>query len=117
MCNLLAHHIQDHQSKKLIDVSLGLPLVESESRAAISARLNQMPLPASLEEGSLEQRGDDSSSLEPGRKRRHGEPGILSQERHESRDVGLLPQVHIAVKQGLYVGIRAGSGGFTSNVA
>ena len=91
MCNLLAHHTQDHQAKKLIDASLGLPPVEPESRAAIGTRRKQMPKACSSEERSLEQRGDGRSSLEPGRNRRHGEPGVLSQQRHESRDVPLLP--------------------------
>src|SRR5258708_27395887 len=98
MSNLLAHHTQDHQAKKLIDVSLGLPLVEPESWAAIGARRKQMPKACSSEERSLEQRGDGSPSLEPGRKRRHGEPRVLSQQRHESRDVRLLPQGQIALK-------------------
>src|SRR5262249_39076120 len=50
MCNLIAHHIQNHQAKELIDALLGLPLVEPESRAAIGARLKQVPLPGSGEE-------------------------------------------------------------------
>ena len=57
-------------------------------------------MPGSGEDGRPEQRGDGRSSLEPGGNRRHGKPGVLSEERHESRDVRFLPQGHIAVKQG-----------------
>src|SRR5215469_11871432 len=117
MCNLLAHHIKYHQASKLIDAFLGLPLVEPERRAAIGARLNEMSLAAGLEERRLEQRCDGRSSLYPDRKRRHCEPGILSQQRHESRDVGLIPQGHIAVKQCLYLGARTGMRDFTSDMA
>ena len=63
MRNLLAHHTQDHQAKKVIGACFGVPLIEPESRAAIGARLKQMPLSGSSEERSLEQRGDGRSSL------------------------------------------------------
>src|SRR5260370_28881830 len=43
MSNLLAHHTQDHQAKKLIDATLGLPLVEPQSRAAIRTLRRHMP--------------------------------------------------------------------------
>src|SRR5579859_3536751 len=99
--NLLAYHTQDNQAKELIDVCPGLALVEPESRAAIGARRKQTPLPAGGEDTRLEHRGDGRSSLEPDGKGRHSEPGVLSQERHEARDVRLLPECHIAVKQGL----------------
>src|SRR5258708_39705646 len=84
--------------------SLALPPVESESRAAIGASWKQVPLASGSKDPHREECGDGFSSLEPGRNRRHGEPGILSQERHESRDVRLLPQGHIAIKQGVYMG-------------
>ena len=63
-----------------------------------------------------EHRGDGRSSLEPDGKRRHGEPGVLSQERHESRDVRLLPQGHIAVKEVLDVGARRSHRGLASDI-
>src|SRR2546421_1464289 len=116
LINLLAHHTQDHQAKELINACLGLPLVEPESRAAIGARRKQTSLPAGSEDPRREHRGDGRSSLEPDGKRRHGEPGVLAQERHESRDVRLLPQGHIAVQQGVDVGARLCNRGLTSDV-
>jgi hypothetical protein len=65
-----------------------------------------MSLAAGLEERRLEQRCDGRSPLEPDRKRRHGEDGILSQQLHQPRDVGLFPQGYIAVKQVLQLGAR-----------
>jgi hypothetical protein len=103
MCDLFVHHTQDHEAKELLDTSLGFPLVEPASRAAIGTRWKHTPRPRSSEKRSLEQCGDGSSSLDPERKRWHGKPSVLSQQRHESRDVGLLPQGHIAVKQGCYL--------------
>ena len=99
--NLLVHNRDDHQAKKLIDVCFGLSLVQSESRAAIGARRKQTSLSAESEELRREPCDDGLSPMEPDGKGRHGEPRVLSQQCHESRDVRLLPQGHIAVKQGL----------------
>src|SRR6266851_7749121 len=115
--NLLAHHTQDHQAKKLIDACLGLPPVEPESRAAIGARRKQAPLPAGSEDARREPCGDGRSSLEPDGNRWHREPGVLSQERHESRNVRLLPQGHIAVKEVLSLGARFRNRALASDVA
>jgi hypothetical protein len=99
MCNLFAHHTQDQQANELIAACFGTPLVEPESWAAIGARRKQAPLPGIGEETRREQRSDGRAPLEPGRKRWHAEPGVLSQQRHKSRDVALLPQSHIAPKE------------------
>ena len=117
MSDLFVDSTQDHQAKKLVDASPSVPQVESESRAAIGTRRKQMPGKGSREEWRLEQRGEGRSTLDPDRKWWHGEPGILSQQRHEARDIGLLPQGHIAVKQGCYMWTRAGSGGSISDIA
>src|SRR5437660_11542897 len=79
-------------------------------------RRKQTPLPSGSEDTRPQYRGDGRSSLEPGGNRRHGEPGVLSQERHEARDVRLLPQGHIAVKQGVDMGARLHNRGVTSLV-
>jgi hypothetical protein len=97
VCDLPFHHTQHHQTKELIAVGLGDLLVETESRAAIGARRKQAPLPSRREDPRGEQRGDVCSPLDPDGKRRHGEPGVLSQQRYEGRDVVLFPQIHIAV--------------------
>src|SRR5260370_42143760 len=113
---LLPPDPKDHRAKRLRAVSPGSPPVEPESRAAIGACWKQVPWAAGSEDPGRERRGEGQSSLEADGKRRHGEPGVLSQERHESRDVRLLPQGHIAVKQVLYVGARLRKRGLTSLV-
>jgi hypothetical protein len=92
----------------------------SAPSTSASAGRQQAPAPAGREDPRREHGGDGRSSLEPGGNRRHGEPRVLSQERHEPCHVGLLPQGHIAVKQGRYIWARAGIlgiGVFTSDVA
>lgn len=106
MGNLLVCQAQDHQANELKDASLSLPLIETERRAAIGARRKETPLPGSCEKRRLEQRGDGRSPMDPDWIRRHSEPSVLSQERDESRDVRLFPQGHVAIKQGLDLGVR-----------
>src|SRR5258708_6773977 len=101
VCDLPFHHTQHHQTNELIAVGLSLLPVKTESRAAIGARRKQAPVPSRNADPSRESCGDGCSSLEPDGKWRHGEPGVLSQQRHQARDVRLLPARHIAVKQGL----------------
>ena len=90
--NLLALYTQNQQAKKLRVVCPSLPPIESKRRTAIGARWKQVPLSAGRKQARLEQCGDSRSSLIPDGKRRHGEPGILSQQRHETGDVRSFPE-------------------------
>src|SRR6266700_464766 len=114
--NLLALYTQDHEAYQLKDLCPGLSLVEPESRTAIGTRGQQASLPAGREDGGREHRGDGRSSLVPDGTRRHGEPGVLSQQRYEARDIGLLPQGDIAVKEFLDARARRSHQGLTCDV-
>lgn len=97
--NLLARYTQDQQAKELIGVCLRLPLVQPERWAAIGTSRKQTSLSSRREYPCREHCGDIRSSLEPDGKRWHSEPSVLSQEGHEPRDVRLLPESHITIKE------------------
>lgn len=97
--DLFAFHPQDPQGRRLIAVFPTFPPREPESRAAIGARWQQPPLFAGSEDPEPEQSSNIRSSLNPGGKGRHGQPCILSQQRHQARNIRLLPQGHVAIKQ------------------
>ncbi|GHO61776.1 hypothetical protein KSC_006680 [Ktedonobacter sp. SOSP1-52] len=97
--NLFAFHPQDPQGRQLITIFPNFPPIEPGSRAAIGARGLQPPLFVGSEDSKPEQSRNIRSSLNSGGKRRHGQPRILSQQRHQARNIRLLPQGHVAIKQ------------------
>ncbi len=97
--DLPLHSSQDHQAKELIVIFKSFPPGESESRAAIGTRRELLPVSCRKKDSCREFSRDGCSSLEPERKRWHGEPGVLPQERYQARDVRLLPARHRAVKE------------------
>lgn len=85
----------------MIDLFLGLAPIERESQAAVGARWKQSEV-SSWKEDRRRQPGCDACwPLEPEGERRHGEPGVLAQQRHQPRDVRLLPEGDITGKQRL----------------
>ena len=89
--DLFAFHSQDPQGRELIAVFPTFPPIEPESRAAIGTRGQEPQLLIESEDAKPEQSSDIRSSGNPGGKRRHGQPRILSQQRRQARNIRLLP--------------------------